>query len=246
MKLKSSHCILLCILFIFIISYIVTSYNYDCRNVHSDFVFLSSIDKNRLIYREWMNFRKYYENVIKIENIDIETEESKSLSGDCYNKNFSKWKYENNSFEKIKPKEENIKILLENKMKQENGIIKMINTYTDNCNISKELRGKFRVINDFFCPSSGVKEWSYINENGYRAFFVKPQKGNSWINYIDTEKNTLHRMKINKEEIIIFNLKNNHLPFWYSFDSAQGGGVRVLEVALTYDIAKELIPEKKE
>ena len=43
-----------------------------------------------------------------------------------------------------------------------------------------------------------------------------------------------------------FNLKNNHLPFWYSFDSAQGGGVRVLEVALTYDIAKELIPEKKE
>ena len=221
----------------------ITSYNYSCRNIHAEFAKNVNVMNCKPLHKEWMNFRRFYENFSQLGELDIENEDTKSLKRDCINKNFNKWLYENKDKIKVEKKDMNTQLLKYNKMKQDNGIVRMENSYKQNASTTKELRGKFRVVDDYYCPPGGVKEWTQYKESGWFCIFLKPTTTSGvWVNYIDSEdqEKSIYRIKVTEEQGILFNLDKEFLPFWYSVDSSPEAGARVLEFSLTDEIAKQL------
>lgn len=241
MNIKS---ILLGLVIIFIISYAITTFNSTVVYTKTDNVFLLDPTEYKPLYHTFKDFRQYYSECLKIDDFVFKNKEIHKIKEDCNTIYFDRDYYSSNNIN-IEP--ERSKLLSKHNFVQDKGIVRMRNKYSSNTDIDRSLAGKLKIIDDYYCPAGGVKEWALLNDNiEWMGIYAKPSthtdKEDSYFNYY--EKDKIHKIKIDKELLILVNVKDK-LPFWYSFDSGSGGQARVLEFSLTDDIST-IISQRKE
>lgn len=241
MKLHQLVCI---VLVVFIISYLIFFHYYGTVHTPTDYTYIKQPKNTGKLYHTIKDFKQYYSDCSKIDSFTFANDQVNKLREDCYNKNFDK-KYYLNKKETLKIDLEKSELLSKHNFIQDKGLVRMRNKYKSNSDIDRSLTSKVYVIDDYYCPSGGVKEWTTLDNNvkWFGIYIKSVNNGDSWFNHLNNETKNVHRLKMNEDAFILVHIARAlettpDQPFWYSVDSKSGA--RVLEFSLDDETAKSI------